>query len=193
MRQGGVAALIVALVLGLGGNAWAGSPTEQLSASTDQIMLIIENPALTAPERVAAARRVVNEVFDVTETAQRALGVHWQQRTAAEREEFVKVFRNLLEQTYLSRLGEYSGERIKYVSEQVDGDRALVRAVIVTKKGTEVAVESRLLQKADRWLIYDILIANVSLIGNYRSQFDHIIRSASYEELLRRLKSRGAV
>jgi phospholipid transport system substrate-binding protein len=77
------------------------------------------------------------------------------------------------------------------VSERVDGDHAIVRAVIVTKKGTQVPVESRLLQKAERWLIYDVLVENVSLIASYRSQFDRVIRTTSYEELVRRLKSQG--
>lgn len=181
--------LAVALVLGLGGQAWAGPPTEQLRAYTDRVIGVLESRTLTPPERLEAVRAVASEAFDVPEAAQRALGLHWQQRTPAERQEFVQIFRGLLEQTYLSRIGEFGGERIKYVSERIDGDRAIVRAAIVTKNGTEVPVESRLLQKADRWLIYDVLIENISLIASYRSQFDRVIRTASYAELLRRLKS----
>jgi len=183
----------VALVLGLGGQAWANSPTEQLRVYTDQVMKVLESRTMTPPERLEAVRAVASEAFDVSETAQRALGLHWQQRTPAEKQEFVQVFRSLLEQTYLSRIGEFGGERIKYVSERIDGDRAIVRAVIVTKNGTEVPVESRLLQKADRWLIYDVLIENISLIASYRAQFDRVIRTASYPELIRRLKSHGSL
>ena len=72
----------------------------------------------------------------------------------------------------------------------MEGDRAVVRARVVTKKGTEVPVESRLLQRGERWLIYDVLIENVSLIANYRAQFDKIIRTTSFDELVRRLKTR---
>jgi len=72
----------------------------------------------------------------------------------------------------------------------VDGDRAVVRARIITSKGTEVPVESRLLQKGDRWLIYDILVENLSLISNYRSQFDRVIRTSGYPELVKRLQAR---
>lgn len=185
--------LTVAVVLGLGGPAWAGSPTEQLRTYTEQVMKVLENRALTAPERLTAVRAVANEVFDVPETARRALGVHWQQRSPGERAEFVEVFRGLLEQTYLSRINEFGGERIRYVSERIDGDLASVRAVIVTKNGTEVPVESRLLQKADHWLVYDVLIENISLIASYRAQFDRVIRTASYPELIRRLKSHGSL
>ena len=183
--------VIVALVLGLASAAWAGPPTEQLRTYTDQVVKILQNPSMTLPERREAVRHLAEEVFDVTETAKRALGQHWQQRTPAEQDEFVKLFANLLEQTYISRIDEFGGERLTYVSEQIDGDRAIVRAKITTKNGTDVPVESRVLLKGNRWLIYDILIENLSLISNYRAQFDRVIRTTSYEELVRRLKTRG--
>jgi phospholipid transport system substrate-binding protein len=183
--------LIVALVLGLASAAWAGPPTEQLRTYTDQVVKILQNPSMTLPERREAVRHLAEEVFDVTETAKRALGQHWQQRTPAEQDEFVKLFANLLEQTYISRIDEFGGERLTYVSEQIDGDRAIVRAKITTKNGTDVPVESRVLLKGNRWLIYDILIENLSLISNYRAQFDRVIRTASYDELVKRLKTKG--
>jgi phospholipid transport system substrate-binding protein len=182
--------LIVVLVLSAATYAWAGPPTEQVRAYTDQVVKVLQSPALTLPERRAAIGHIASEAFDVSETAQRALGVHWQQRTPAEREEFVKLFANLLEQTYISQIDQYGGERVAYLGEQIDGDRAIVRARIVTKNGTEVPVESRLLLKDNRWLIYDILIANMSLISSYRAQFDRVIRTASYEDLVKRLQSR---
>ena len=188
MRQ---LALSVVITLSVGGHAWASSPTEQLRAYTDQVMKALENPTLTASARLEAVRAVAGEAFDVTETAKRALGLHWQQRTLAEQGEFVQLFQDLLERGYLSRIGEYGGEQIKYVSEKIDGDHAIVRALIVTKKGTQIPVESRLLRKADRWLIYDVLVENVSLIASYRSQFDRVIRTTSYGELVRRLKGPG--
>ena len=182
--------LIVALALSAATYAWAGPPTDQVRAYTDQVVKVLQSPALTLPERRAAVAHIATEAFDVSETAQRALGVHWQQRTPAERVEFVKLFANLLEQTYISRIDQYGGERIAYLGEQIDGDRAVVRARIVTKNGTEVPVDSRLLLKDNRWLIYDILIANMSLISSYRSQFDRVIRTASYADLVKRLQSR---
>jgi phospholipid transport system substrate-binding protein len=182
--------LIVALALSAATYAWAGPPTDQVRAYTDQVVKVLQSPALTLPERRAAVAHIATEAFDVSETAQRALGVHWQQRTPAERVEFVKLFANLLEQTYISRIDQYGDERIAYLGEQIDGDRAVVRARIVTKNGTEVPVDSRLLLKDNRWLIYDILIANMSLISSYRSQFDRVIRTASYADLVKRLQSR---
>jgi phospholipid transport system substrate-binding protein len=183
--------LALGVVLVFVSASWAGAPTDQLRAYTDEVLKILRNPTLTLPERREAVRQLAEEVFDVSETAKRALGTHWLQRTPAERDEFVKLFANLLEQTYISRIDEFGGEKLTYVSEQIDGDRATVRARITTRNGTDVPVESRLVQKENRWLIYDILIENLSLISNYRSQFDRVIRTASYEELVKRLKTRG--
>jgi len=183
--------LVAALVLGLASAAWAGPPTDQLRTYTDEVLKVLQNTALTLPERREAVKHLAAEAFEVSETAKRALGQHWLQRTPAEREEFVKLFANLLEQTYIARIGEFGGEKLRYVGEQIDGDRATVRARITTKNGTEVPVESRLLLKENRWLIYDILVENLSLISNYRSQFDRVIRTTSYEELVKRLKTRG--
>jgi phospholipid transport system substrate-binding protein len=152
---------------------------------------VLEDPALDQGQRKAEIRAVALEAFDVAEAARRALGPHWSKRTAAEREEFVGIFQGLLERGYLSRIGEYGGERVQYVGERIDDDYGVVRAQIVTAKGTQVPVEARVLRRGDRWLMYDVLIENVSLIASYRSQFDRVIRTSSYEDLVQRLKARG--
>ena len=168
---------------------WAG-PTDQLREYTDQVIKVLDDPSLARQDRRAAVRRIAHEAFDISETAQRVLARHWQARTPAERDEFSQLFADLLERTYIARMDEYGGERIRYTGETIDGNFAAVRARIVTRTGTEVAVESRMILRGDRWLIYDILIENVSLVANYRSQFDRIIRSSSYEELVKRLKTK---
>jgi phospholipid transport system substrate-binding protein len=188
-------ALVAVLVAGTRAPAWAGAPTDQVREYSDAVVRILEDPALKAedrkPERRAAVRKVAVEVFDVQETARRALGPHWQQRTPQQREEFVQLFAELLEQTYISKIDLFGGERLRFTEEKVDGDNAIVRAKVVTRQTTEVPVEARLLRKGDRWLIYDILIENISLVGNYRSQFDRIIRTSSYDDLVKRLRTRG--
>lgn len=177
-----------AVILLLAGSpAWAG-PTDQLREYTDQVIKVLDDPALARQDRRAAVRKIAHEAFDVTETAKRVLARHWQARTPAEREEFTQLFADLLERTYIARMEEYGGERIRYVGESLDGELATVRARIMTRAGTEVPVESRMVRRGERWLIYDVLIENVSLIANYRSQFDRIVRANSYEELIRRLK-----
>jgi phospholipid transport system substrate-binding protein len=181
--------IAAALLLLAGAPAWAG-PTDQLREYTDQVIKVLDDPSMARQDRRAAVQKIAHEAFDVAETAQRVLARHWQARTQAEREEFTQLFADLLERTYIARMDEYGGERIRYVSESIDGKLASVRARITTKNGTEVAVESRMSLRGDRWLIYDVLIENVSLVANYRSQFDRIVRSSSYEELVRRLKTK---
>lgn len=170
--------------------AWAGAPTDQVREYTDQVLKVLEDPSLKPQDRRVAVRKIAIEIFDVSEIAKRALGRHWQGRTPAERDEFVQLFADLLEGTYIARIDEYGGERLRYVGESVDGDHAVVRARVITKKGAEVPVESRMLRRGERWYIYDVAIENVSLISNYRAQFDRIIRTSSFEELVKRLKNR---
>ena len=166
----------------------AGAPTDQVRQYTDQVRKILEDPALRSVDKRAAVRRVAVEIFDVNETARRALGPHWQTRTPNERNEFIQLFADLLERTYISKIDLYRGERLHYTSEAVDREFATVRAKVITNKGVEVPVEARMLKRGEHWLIYDIAIENVSLISNYRTQFDRIIRTASFQELVRRLK-----
>ncbi|PYM94228.1 MAG: organic solvent tolerance ABC transporter substrate-binding protein [Candidatus Rokuibacteriota bacterium] len=182
-------AIVAGLLLLIAAPAWAG-PTDQLREYTDKVIKVLDDPALASTDRRAAVRKVALEAFDSTETAKRVLARHWQARTPAERDEFIQLFADLLERTYITRINDYGGEKVKYVGESVDGDLAIVRARILTKNGTEVPVESRMVLRGDRWLIYDIVIENVSLIANYRSQFDRIVRTSSYEELVRRLKTK---
>lgn len=188
-------ALVAVLVAGTCAPARAGAPTDQVREYTDAVVRILEDPALKSeerkPERRAAVRKIAAEVFDVQETARRALGPHWQQRTPPQREEFVQLFADLLEQTYISKIDFFGGEKLRFTEEKIDGDNAIVRAKVVTRQATEVPVEARLLRKGDRWLVYDILIENISLVGNYRAQFDRIVRTQGYDELVKRLRTRG--
>jgi phospholipid transport system substrate-binding protein len=171
--------------------AWAGPPTDTVREYTEAVQKVLEDPALRKEDRRASVRKIAAEAFDVNESARRALGLHWQQRTPAEREEFVQLFGELLERTYIAQIDLYGGERLRFTEEKLDGNLAIVRAKLVTKQGTEVPVEARMNRKGERWLIYDVAIENVSLISNYRSQFDRIIRQNSYPELVKRLRSRG--
>jgi phospholipid transport system substrate-binding protein len=154
------------------------------------VVKVLDDPALDQTQRRNQIRAIALEAFDVAEAAQRALGPHWARRSPAERQEFVALFQGLLERGYLSRIGEYGGERVQYVGERVDGDHATVRALIMTQKGTQVPLEAGEHSPDGRWQMYDVQSENVSLVASYRSQFDRVIRTSSYEELVRRLKSR---
>ena len=185
--------VLVGLAVGTPARAGAGAPTEQLKASVDQIVKVLEDPALKAEARArdrrAAIRKEAEGVFDFTETAKRALGRHWQALAEPDRQEFTALFTDLIERAYISKIERYSGERIAYAGEAVEGGLATVRTRFVTKQGTEIPVDYRMQQRGDRWLVYDVSVEGVSLINNYRTQFDKIIQTSSYAELVRKMKA----
>jgi phospholipid transport system substrate-binding protein len=175
--------------------AWAGSSaSEQLRASVDRVLRTVEDPDLKRPARVderrSTVRRIAGEIFDFTEITKRVLGPHWQPRTPAEREEIVRLFTALLERAYISKIELYSGERIAYVGETVDGELAAVRTRLITKQGTEIPVDYRMVRRGERWMAYDVVIEGVSLVANYRGQFNKILQTSSYAELVRRLRAK---
>lgn len=190
------AVLAIAFVSLVVAPSWAGSPTDQLKASVDKVVKILQDPTLKSEgrtkERRAAIREAVNDIFDFQETAQRALGRHWQSLSDKERTEFVALFTEFLERGYISRVEQYSGEKISYLGESVEpgGDLATVKTAFISRNGTEVPIGYRVLRRDSRWMVYDVSIEGSSLVANYRAQFDRVIRTASYHELVRRLKAR---
>jgi len=174
-------------------SADAGAPTDQLRSSVDQMVKVLDDPALKADSRAqdrrAAIRKEAQVVFDFGETAKRALGRHWQGLSEKDRQEFTGLFTDLIERAYISKIERYSGERIAYAGESVEGGLATVRTRFVTKQGTEIPVDYRMQQRGDRWLVYDVMVEGVSFISNYRTQFDKIIQTSSYAELVRKMKA----
>lgn len=193
LRRGHAFVLVVSALLVLARAADAAAPTDQLRVQVDRVIAILEDPALQQKpdQRRAAVRKAAEQIFDFEETARRALGRHWQARTPEQRREFVQVFADLLERAYISRIETYAGERVTYAGDTVDGDGATVRTRLVTREGTEVPVDYRMRRAGDRWLVYDVVIEGVSLVANYRAQFNRIIQTSSYEELVARMRSGG--
>lgn len=182
--------LSVALVL----PAAAGAPSDQLKTQIDRVLKTLDDPDLKregkSKDRRTAVRRIANEIFDFGETARRSLGRHWQPRTPAERDEFVLLFSDLLERSYISKVELYGGEKIQYLGDTTEGEQAKVQTKLLTKAGSEIPIEYRMHRKSDRWLVYDVIIEGVSLIANYRSQFNKIIQTSSYQELVRKMKTK---
>ena len=190
--------MTAALLLGLTASVAAAlTPTETVKSRVDQALQSLSqtaNPGAEASERRRAdIRRAADTLFDFPDMSRRALGHHWTDRTPAEREEFTRLFTDLIARTYIGKIDRYAGESIAYVGERVDGDEASVRSQVVTAKGSQIPVEYRLHRANDTWSAYDVLIENVSLVGTYRSQFDRIIKAESFANLLRRLREKGQV
>jgi phospholipid transport system substrate-binding protein len=173
----------------------AADPMEEIKQTTDKILSIVTNPDLKAPskteERERLMRQAVYERFDWEEVARRSLATHWTNRTAEERKEFVRLFADLLERTYMKKVEDYSGENVLYEGETKEGDYATVKVKIVTKRNDkEIPVEYRLKKEGNNWFIYDVSIEGVSLVNNYRTQFNSIILQSSYENLVKRLREK---
>jgi phospholipid transport system substrate-binding protein len=191
-----LSAVMLAAVLAIltAREAAAGPPTDQLKGAIDRVVKILEDPSLKGDDKVAerrsAVRKIADEIFDFNEIARRALARHWQGLTDKQRAEFVTLFGDLLERSYISKVELYGGEKIQYVGERMDADTANVTTRIVTKNGTEVPIDYRLLKKGDRWLVYDVNIEGVSLVSNYRTQFNKIIQTGSFEDLVQKLRTK---
>ncbi len=187
-------AVVLALVVAPVTAARAGQASDQLKVQIERVVKAIDDPDLKkesrALDRRKSVRKIAEDIFDFGETAKRSLGRHWLARSAAEREEFTGLFADLLERSYISKIELFNGERIQFVGDNADGDQAVVRTKIVTKQSTEIPVDYRMLKKGDRWLVYDVIIEGVSLIANYRTQFNKIIQTSSYQELVKKMKTK---
>jgi phospholipid transport system substrate-binding protein len=176
--------------------ASAGAPTDQLGDGIDRIFKVLGDRDLLgeekAPKRKLAVKRIAGEIFDFPEMSKRTLGRHWDERTPAERQEFARLFTELIEQSYFSKLDEHGSEKTVFRSETVDGSSALVKTTLMLARGAQMPLAYAMHETGDRWRVYDLSIDGISLVSNYRAQFNRIIRTSSYADLVTRLKTRQA-
>ena len=168
------------------------SPTEVVRTTLTAVFQTLDDQKLKDPAKHELRRRtleaVIAERFDYAEMSKRALAVHWTSLSMEQRTEFVELFKSFLSDRYAGKIEGYSGEKVQYLSERVEGQYAEVRTRLVSSK-VDLPMDYRLINKGGRWHAYDIIVDGVSLVKNYRSQFEKIIRSGSYEELTVRLRN----
>jgi phospholipid transport system substrate-binding protein len=176
------------------------SPREVVEAAVGRVVAAIQRADMEsepAPSRVheqhrLQIRRVATELFDFDEISRRALSRHWAARSAEEQAEFVRLFTDLLERSYIGRIESYSGETLVYLGESVDGPFATVRSKVVTRRRGETPLDYRLRLRDGRWKVYDVLIDHVSFVSTYRSEFERILQKESYAALVARLRKQSA-
>jgi phospholipid transport system substrate-binding protein len=185
---------VLASLMSLGVAAQAGIQTDQLKGATDRVLKLLQDPELKKPEKMEARRKqiraVADEIFDWQETGKRALARHWQPLSPAQRTEFSTLFADLIEQSYIGKIEAYSGEKILYPGENVEGDEATVHTKLITKSNTEIPIDYRMAKEGDRWRVYDVVIEGVSLVANYRTQFNRIIAQSGYDDLIKKMKTK---
>ena len=173
---------------------WAGEPGKLLMETIDKGFAILKDPSLKGDEKVQERRQMlwkeISPVFNFEEMSKRSLGQHWKSRTPEEKKEFVELFTNILKDAYIGKTDTYSGEKVVIISEKQDKNYATVQTKIITNNGTEVSVDYNMLNNPGRWTIYDVVIEGVSLVNNYRSQFNNILIKSSYKELIQKIKAK---
>lgn len=189
--------IVLAMVMGLSlvDSGRAGEPLEMVKSSVEKAMAVLKDPKLKSPdmknERIERLKTAINPIFDYDEMARRSLGAHWRRRSPAEQEEFLKLFRAFIEKVYADKLDLYQGERIVVGRETTDGDYAEIEARMINAKGEESQVNFRLRRADGKWRVYDAVVENISIVQNYRSQFDRVISKSSYDELKKMLKEKA--
>jgi len=189
-RKNTVVCASLAALLGQPLGAIAGAPTDQIQSAVEKVTTILKDPKLQGDAKKKELREVVYPKFDFNEMARRSLGSHWQRRSPEEQREFVRLFTELVESAYMANLDGYQGEKVVIGGEKQDKEFAEVNTKIISKKGEEFTVNYKLHQAANDWKIYDVVIENISLVNNYRSQFNRVIAQSSFDELFRKMKDR---
>ena len=173
----------------------AGVPTDQVRQTADRVLSVLQDSRLKSAdkqkERRDQIRQIVASRFDFAEMAKRSLGSNWQKVNNDEQRQFVELFTELLEKSYVDQIESYDGEKIVYGRENVSQDQADVDTKILTKKGEQISVNYKLRSAGNDWKVYDVVIENISLVNNFRSQFNRILANASFAELLKKLQSKS--
>jgi phospholipid transport system substrate-binding protein len=174
----------------------AGVPTDQLRGTVDRVLAILQDPKFKSKdkltERRELLRRVIEARFDFTEMGKRSLGAEWRRLKPSQQQEFVELFTDLLRDAYVADIESYKGEKVIYTRETQEEQFATVQTIIRSPEGTEFSLEYRLHLIGKEWKVYDVVVENVSIVNNYRSQFARVINKSSYDGLIRALKERRA-
>jgi phospholipid transport system substrate-binding protein len=182
------------------GSSNAGAIADDLKASVDRVLSIMQDPAYAAPEKKAERdsliHKAISDKFSWEEMSRRALGPHWRDFTPAQQKEFVSIFNDFLERTYTSKVDlflkeekTFSAKSISYAGEKIDGQYALVDSKVVLKE-EEIPLSYKLINKSDKWVVYDLSLEGVGIVANYRTQFNELLANGSYEKLIEKLKSK---
>ncbi|TAJ23536.1 MAG: ABC transporter substrate-binding protein [Nitrospirae bacterium] len=192
-----VRGLAVGLALLVGGALpaqAAGTATDSVKHTVDEVVRILQDKEMKKPDRTDERRRLLEKVigdrFDYDEMAKRTLTTQWAKLNRDEQQEFVVLFRRLLSNTYADKIEGYSGEPVQYLNERQQEGFAEVKTKVISGKA-EIPLDYRLMHKSDNWRVYDVVVDGVSLVNNYRGQFTKVIHSSSYADLVEKLRKKS--
>ena len=169
--------------------AFANTPTEEIQHTIEQVKNVVSDSASSDQQRKDMLRKALMPRFDWLEMAKQALGRHWNSAAGRERE-FVSAFADFLGNAYIGQIGAYRDEKVLFVQESIDNNRAQVKTKIVSDKGEPTSVDYRLHRVEGEWKIYDVVVEDISIVVNYRSQFNRILAKGSLDDLLKQLREK---
>ena len=192
--------LLVSVLMSLCVAAWpaqgAATVTDEVKKVVDEVVRIVSSKELKKSQnegkRRAELRKAIGSIFDFGQMAKLSMGAHWKKRTPAEQKTFVPLFQSLLENSYAKKIESYNNEKVVYLKENIDGEYSEVKSKVLTAKGEEFSLDYRLKKQGSKWMVYDVVIEGVSLVANYRGQFNRIIQAQGYDELVKKLQAKGA-
>lgn len=172
----------------------AGETGDLIVRAIDKGLNILKDPELQGADKLSERKQrlwdAISPLFNFEEMSKRAMGRYWKDRTAEEKKEFVELFTNLLRDGYLGKTDSYSGEKIVYQREIQDDSRSKVQTTLFTKSGKEISIDFYLLNLNGEWKVYDVIVEGVSLVNNYRSQFNSVLIKSSYAELIKKMREK---
>jgi phospholipid transport system substrate-binding protein len=190
--------IVAALVVSLAPSrfiapAYADDPMSVVKNTVNQALDVLRDKNTPLAQRQDKLRQIVATSFDFTEMAKSALGYHWKELTPAQQQEFTNAFVAFIEDSYLSKINDYSGQQVNFLRVTYDGSQyAQVNTDIVQPKGDSIHVNYRLLQENGTWKVYDVTVDAISIIANYRNQFNRVMNSKGYATLIADLKAKQA-
>lgn len=186
--------LSLLIIFALAVPVYAGVPTTTVEATVKRVLDVLRDPKLKNPAaketKKQQLRVIYKEMFDEIEFSKRTLARNWNKFAPAERTEFVQLFEQVLEKTYIDKILDYSNEKVVFYKETMVSDNiAEVQSKIITSS-KEVPIFYRMILKDGKWKVYDVVVENVSLVQNYRSQFNEILATGKPEQLLETLRKK---
>ena len=174
--------------------AYAGAPLTTVEANVNKVLDVLRDPALKADSakevKKEKIRSVYASMFDEVEIAKRTLAKNWNKLNTTQRKEFVQLYRDILEKAYIDKILAYTNEKITYEKEvKLTKNQFEVQTLIITSS-KKIPISYRVFLSGGTWKVYDVIIENVSLVQNYRTQFNNILAKNSPEQLLEILRKK---
>ena len=191
-KQFAVLSVLIIFVLSI--PVYAGVPMTTAEASVNRVLDVLRDAKLKSPAakeiKKEKLRVIYKDMFDEIEFSKRTLTRNWSKFSPAERVEFVKLFEQILEKSYIDKILDYSNEKVDFYKESMLSDnQAEIQTKIITSS-KEIPIFYRMILKDSKWKVYDVVVENVSLVQNYRTQFNDILGKNTPEQLLEILRKK---